>query len=880
MPYFGKKAVCILTALTSVSLGMLMDLEATSGAWANPVGGDWNVAGNWTNAATPNAAGDKAGFIGYPSAAPFTITSSASETIGSLSIAINAPNNLTIDFGGNALVFDNSGIDSTIFFTGSPTFSSTTPITVENGGLSIIGEPFIGTLVFQDTLTFTGGDKCSIISGSVQFENTLNPGSLVLAGSTGIFAGAGAFSSPANLSLNVGAMLDLGTATTSANIVFVRASQLTGLGATLTINGPLTLSGGVYNVSNTVLSSGVSIIHTSGMGQSFIGTGSPMTISIPSVTPYLINVNPGNSVFDLSIQNVSFTPLGAQTLLKDVGEGTLLLSGTLDLPSVICNAGTVLIGQTSGGGDVATVTGNFAVTNTGILSGFGTIITSVPFGVVNDTGTVAPGLPDQIGTLTFNGDYQQNSGGTLLLKGVAIGNSDQLIVNSGAVSLDGVLQFEALPGATFSAGQQLVIIDNTGVAGGISGQFSTVQSNLPQSIGATVQYDATQVLLNFFAFTGGPCPPCPSGTPSMTTFFGLSGARLMQTNQSNLQINRRNKAVRDRLTESGSYSGTDAVARAKTPQAFSGALTASSSSKLIADYQEEKGSVDEQISVSRFRYNRACEPASIYVAPLGNVGNFDKVSHQPGFDFHSVGGLIGGDYAFSRAGVGTQIGYESMHGKVDQHWGKFDVQSVFGKIYGTFLPFGTRHLFLDLATGGSGDWYDIHRNVAASVAKGKPRGWEWDAYAGFGYDALFGDWRLTPLASMQYVGLYIADYKEHGAGTSDVKVGHQRVHSLRSWLGMSAGATFETCSAIWMPEIRGFWQHEFAHQNKTLGVAAVDFNTTSHFQVFGGSRNYGVVGAELRVLFSKYWELAASYDFNWNKQLNAHLFYLEAGINF
>jgi outer membrane autotransporter protein len=132
------------------------------------------------------------------------------------------------------------------------------------------------------------------------------------------------------------------------------------------------------------------------------------------------------------------------------------------------------------------VDGSIASTQTlvnpgGLLGGHGTI-----GGSLVNSGIVSPG--DSPGTLTVNGNYTQNSGGTLRIgvAGLALGQHDLLAVN-GHASLAGTLQLIQLGSFSLQPGNQIRFLTANN---GVSGTFSTVQNGIP-STGTIVQLEVT-----------------------------------------------------------------------------------------------------------------------------------------------------------------------------------------------------------------------------------------------------------------------------------------------------------------------------------------------------------------------------------------------------
>lgn len=635
--------------------------------------------------------------------------------------------------------------------------------------------------------------------------------------------------------------------------------------------------------------------------------------------------NPGiaqgpNSLFDLSFNNVSII----NGSLNKTNAGIVLFEGTSAIPALTITLGTAKMGRSNA--DVISTTAMTTVTSSGALQGFGTLGTGGSAHVVNN-GTLEPGDSSTIGTLTLSGSYNQSASGILFIKALSVGSADKLVVNSGPVSLNGALTVQTLPNSTFTAGQQIVVLDNT-AGTGITGTFSSFQPILPSNLQATLQVNPNQVVVSF-ANTPGPCPPCPScpstpalpPPPSLTRYAPISSSVFALINGHALQLTNRLRAMRERMSKPQETMTRTAkmhldkprmrpspmLASADPKQAFEIAFAAAQWDEdeemeefyedddelsIVEDIEEWDGEFDEDDFIAeesaperympspRFREKTSLQPFSVYFAPLGDIGEVDSHSKQPGYNFNSVGSLLGADFAFSQLGFGAQIGYEQLDAHAFTNWGKFEFQTVFASLYGTFLPLENRRFFIDVTIGGGGNWYDIDRNIDHKVAKAHPEGWQWDGFVGIGYNWRIKKLRITPLASVQYIDLHIDEYTEHGAGNQDSRVNRQNVHTTRSWLGVNLWTKCIGESATLLPSIRGLWQHAFSGQTQNINVASAAFNTTSQVQVFGGNRDYGVIGGEMRLLFAKYGSLAFSYDVYWNNEITTNFLYGELGVNF
>lgn len=840
---------------------------------------NWNTGSNWNNG-VPNGIGDAAIFSPNPATVVGDIISNPPNqtfTLGSLLLDISASegNILTLLYADFSLDFHASSGNASL------------QVLTNNGGQAVYGiVPGAGnTITLTSSLDITqnsAGDSTDDTALHIVGE-IAGPGGINYLGSGKTILNntiANTFTGPVNVSggtlrLEYGGSIGIngdlsvsntGTVSLESTNLFdsmVTDISMSGNSASLLFNGnnqscrSLTLNGASLNTgiaTLTITSGGVPIILTSSQLEGNITLTNGGTISVAnnagtnsflaSATidttsdPLTINVAKVNN-FDLFTIATTFTNCPSITK-TGLGTWTMTGGGVNSLPATTLSAGTLSI-ESQGS---TAFTGNLTVNSGATLSMPVSVSISAP--TLLNNGTVSLSSEQNSGNYHLTGNYTQGVGGNLLLN-IANTHSaaiDKLIV-SGTATLNGTL--------TVNLDTEDIVVDQDTVviieAASVTNTFSTISTNFPPGLSFDVGYTADTV---FLTLHGNHIPSF--NFLQSAGYMNFAEPLFAQNDAHNLQMLRRCAFLRNRLSP------------AKESQLIG----------LLASAQE----TPQQLSVSRFRNNPEGKPLSLYIAPLGSSGNFKRTHQQNAFNYRTLGGLMGADYAFTRAGIGAQIGYEHLHASVHHHWGSFNVNNLFGRFYGTFKPLTHVPFFIDANIGAGGEWYDIHRTTTQGMAQGKPQGWEWDAYLGLGYDGWMKGVRLTPLIAVQSMDIYLHKYSEYGAGTHNLLFPRQHMTSLRSNLGLSIGSKLVRRTVTWMPEVRGYWQHEFLGRSKNLTVATSLANITTQTTVMGLDKNYGILGTEQRFLWSDRWSLAADYDYQWSRHQRSNNFLIELGIYF
>lgn len=532
----GKMKRFYFTIVLYAILSAIGGLKADDGAWKTSTGGDWNTDSNWTGLTHPDAQDAIAGFVGFPTSAG-TITSTSNITIGSLVFATTTA--VTINLGNN-LIFDSASGDATLYDSGpvNNTISTGTPLVLNSnlnffitdskslflrssisgaGSLNLMGTVNTTLLLFGSN-SYAGGTFINAgILNLVGSDNVINiPGDITVTSQSLVqHLHNNHYAATTAMTLD-GGSLDLGGTTQTMNKIsslnggFIFDSQNTGSLNLLALAGDAALTIGDSSqmmVLVNLINGGGIFYDSTRSGTAFIPN--PAIIDLQGhAVDFHVPHNPFNCT-DVDIGGAIFQ----NGTLNKTGNGAVKFQGGT-VPTFNIEEGSVVIGDQSPA-EFVTATGVVTVFPGGTLEGFQTL--NAQAGLVN-SGTIAPGDPctgcSTVGTLTIQGAYSQTSTGTLAIKGLNTSSSDKLVVDSGAVTVGGKLSFNATPGAMFSPGDQIVVLDNTNTIAPISGTFSSLTSNLPPCLIARVIYNPHQILVEI-----DNCP-CPAPLPP-SNFVGV-----------------------------------------------------------------------------------------------------------------------------------------------------------------------------------------------------------------------------------------------------------------------------------------------------------------------------------------------------------------------
>jgi len=403
-------------------------------------------------------------------------------------------------------------------------FGLTSALIAESLMISVGGQntsaPFRGTVEISDSITCSEcnwifavdadvldyGDAVIISpGGSLRFDaptdRPIDFDSVTIGPST---SGGSTFNANTGQPFNIDTLVMDNNAQLSGTSPINVASQFTWRNGNMFAGGAVTLAGSSNVLPTSSNRSSSRVMHNHGyfaMLGAFSLAGSASFNNHPDgVVDFQSD---GAGISSRPINNAGLIVKSGGTGQANVNFSTWTNTGTVEIQSGSIGMHTTQFVQNSGqtilnGGDLRIIFGTFPVTlNGGVLMGVNTVFGNL----VNNAGTIAPGL--SVGELTVSGNCTQGASARLEVEiaGTSPEDSDQLTV-TGTAALAGTLRVTFVNGFVVEAGDVFQIVS----AGNVSGEFDSVEfTNPPASLTMTVIYAADAVVIEAIGATPGDC---------------------------------------------------------------------------------------------------------------------------------------------------------------------------------------------------------------------------------------------------------------------------------------------------------------------------------------------------------------------------------------
>ena len=787
-------------------------------------------------------------------------------------------------------------------YTGAQTYNNNFTGTVS------ITKAGAGTLNLTGTNTYSGGTTLN--AGTLQASGsalgtgavTLNGGTLAPTGNLNISA----------LKWNGGSIsLSLGTST---YVVNSSGSLTLGGGGTFAFTAGAGFAG---NTSYEVLTA-------ANLNDSMIGLFSANTLSISGTATNAIFSRTGSGLYvDYATSSSTYTASGSTTISGSGtttvggvnftgGSTTTIASGSLlsvASGSIAMGAGTSYAnGSTiSSPGDMAvtgggtlrgtsnlTAGGNITVGSGAVLAMDGTLTpqggtlgvlsggtlggNTIVAGNMNNAGTLSPGHSP--GTVTVNGNFVQQSGGTFQLQVQSSTIFDRLFV-TGSATLAGTLQVQSWAGHQFAFGEAVPFIQ----AGSITGTFSSIQMENPSTFRGrflvdggtgtllvapasyvlvaqtTNQRNVAKALDHYITAVGNDREVVSSALDKMSenqypaAFNAISPAfhetianiTLEQAFDQTQMLNQRLSSVRL------GAQGFQLIGMNAEPLAYD------KNGKRSADPKDLK-TVIQQDSNPNW---------SAWAMGSGIFGRMTDVSQIPNYHSETGSCLVGADYRWSpNFSTGLYGGYQGTY--VD--YANKSNTRMNSALFGGYATYSAGGFYTDAVVGGGYNAYNVRRTIDFSTinrtAQSDQQSGQLNAALNFGYDWKVSGFTLGPVLGAQYTYVGIAPFTETGASSLDLAVKQQNANSLRTTLGGRIAYTWNVSSKIVLiPEIRMLWEQEFMNGSRAIGSSLAGGSGPS-FSTWTDApeRSSAFAGAGVSTQIGSTWNASVFYNVDFGRQ--------------
>ncbi|HJX25959.1 MAG TPA: autotransporter domain-containing protein [Chthoniobacterales bacterium] len=637
------------------------------------------------------------------------------------------------------------------------------------------------------------------------------------------------------------------------------------------------LNGGIVNSNRLVVLS---------TGTLEIGANPMITVTNPLGIEY--DAGTLKTIADTTLTNNGSLQTGGVILDSNGFDSTLggIYSGAGGLSKI--GAGSVtLTGHSTYTGDTNISGGTLFVdgiieSNTFVLPGGTLGGTGDIFGAsVNNNGVVSPGH-NSVGLLQIIGNYTQLAGGTLHMEigGTTIGASDFLGAGGGGQAfLAGTLSLARVNNYNPMVGDQVPIIATTL---GVHNRFDNVVNDFSTLVQPRVIYGADDVRIVFvqgsFQLSGlTPNQKAVArnlndsiGDPAAITLINFLDTELIAAlphdydliapeelaaiyeigfSQAVVQNNNLQRRMDDIRAGSNGFCANNFVAHTSGKEDVS----KGADGKVVLP---SKDGPEVYIPTENNRWGVFINGSGDFV----NVNNNDLNAH--GYDIATGDFTVGADYRLcDHFAIGIDAGYSRStadlvdDGRVEVDGGKI---GAYATLFGKGL-FGSK-FYVDGGVGGGLNNYDTRRTgLQDELVRGNTDGTEFNAFIAYGSDWTFGCFNIGTWSTVQYTNVSIDRFTETGS-LAPLVIEDQDENSFRATTGVHASYDIKTGHAIFRPEVRVAYQHEYCDSAYQIDSQLAS-GAGGVFRVRGPN-----IGRDAALL-------GAGMNMQWNNRLSTYVYY-------
>ncbi|MCG8550745.1 MAG: autotransporter domain-containing protein, partial [Desulfobacterales bacterium] len=674
--------------------------------------------------------------------------------------------------------------------------------------------------------------------------------------------------------------------------------------ATFTFSGANTYTGGT-TLDNAEIFIG---------NDSAFGTGD---ITITSGSDFSATVDGINVANNIDLDNSLGLSLEGSNDFTLSGDITGTTGGVFNINTGI----STLAGTNTIPGEVRVSTGTLSITGSttadevnsfgnGVLAGSGTIVSDVTiFGRVSPgaTGRGSIGSFDITGSLDFGaGIYDMEIASTA---GAGTGN-DLIEVTGNIVDLNGFLFVTPLDTYTPAVGDSFTVLTSTT---GIPGLFPNLINLLPAMFRAEQEVVGNSLIVNILAedianvvtarnlvFAAEAFDRIRDSSPTgdlatiidqletlnapqlINAFEAIVPNYLVTQSQATFRgIDVQNNNINGRLNELryGLPANFSDNLTLKTPYDWKDPIDPEQQYMIALQSQQ---SAEQQQEINRFS-GTSSDIWGAWISGFGTFGDFNPALSQAGYEFNTGGVTLGFDYRIlDTLAAGAFAGYANTGTTVNEGQGSNYANTINTGLYMTW--FNEEGFYVTGLFGGGVSFYENNRRIRFGnidrVAESSATGFYLQALATGGYEFTSGNWGFGPQIALQYANLQIGSHSESRADSLNLDVGHFQGNSFVTRVGGRLTYEYETPELLLVPELVGFWQHEYLSNFQTTNIGIPAANESFAYTGISPSRDSGLIGVNL-IGISQKSPVSFSVQYNVNFIPNQFLVNnLYAGVRF